>query len=399
LTVSEIGPVILSSLLIFSRLRILLCAFDPTQAVGPHGLGFCAGLGFFSYGFLRLRKTRLASNPASSEARSATDQLTEISGLATGPYTMSSAITARPCYYYQTRVYEWQQRSHTEEWVKIAAECVYIPFFIAGDSGGPTLVDPRGAALDLHCDFQEEFSDSLAASKDPAARNVRNFLVRHGIDTSNKIKVEEFCIKPRTALFILGVLKKNPGIEIGPTPIPDIDALDPSSMNSFSVSFALPSPFAAADASEVDGRTVARPVSQPQAASHSAAQSCEVIRLTPEDSAAADETTQQQKIAAALAKAGISNPAAWTPPDTANSPEHVNLDSPQSHSRHNGDDSSGFDPHPAVVLAKGSYDQTFLISWRTQQRTPHRMKWKYRLMMWGGGALALLCLLLILHVV
>ena len=32
------------------------------------------------------------------------------------------------------------------------------------------------------------------------------FLSRHGISTTNKIKVEEFCIKPKNALFVLGTL-------------------------------------------------------------------------------------------------------------------------------------------------------------------------------------------------
>ena len=52
---------------------------------------------------------------------------------------------------------------------------------------------------------------------------MRSFLSRHGISTTNKIKVEEFCIKPKNALFLLGTLDENPGLEVTPQPIRDAD--------------------------------------------------------------------------------------------------------------------------------------------------------------------------------
>src|SRR5437879_12829518 len=94
---------------------------------------------------------------------------------------------------------------------------MHLPFF-RYDNTGRVLVDPRGADLDIHCDFLEEFSDALFTTKDPAPGNVRAFLARHGVDTDNKIKVEEYCIKPKNALFILGSLADNPGIEVMPQP-------------------------------------------------------------------------------------------------------------------------------------------------------------------------------------
>ena len=146
--------------------------------------------------------------------------MVEVSGLAVGPYTMIAPITARPCYYYRTLVWECKQNGKNKQWVKVAGECMHVPFFV-DDNTGRVLVDPRGADLDLHCDFEEEFCDSFFTIKDPAPSNVRSFLWRHGIVTNNKIKVEEYCIKPKNSLFILGTLRENPGLEVGPQPIRD----------------------------------------------------------------------------------------------------------------------------------------------------------------------------------
>ena len=95
-----------------------------------------------------------------------------------------------------------------------------FPFFL-DDNTGKVLVDPRGAELDLHRDFQQEFCDSFFTTKEEVPPNVRLLLSRHGISTSNKIKVEEFCIKPKNALFLLGTLADNPGLELNPQPICD----------------------------------------------------------------------------------------------------------------------------------------------------------------------------------
>ena len=146
--------------------------------------------------------------------------MVELSGLAVGPYTMVAPITARPCYYYRTFVWECKQSGKNKQWVKVAAECMHVPFFL-DDNTGKVMVDPRGADLDLHRDFQQEFCDSFFTTKEEAPPNVRSFLSRHGISTTNKIKVEEFCIKPKNALFLLGTLDENPGLELTPEPIHD----------------------------------------------------------------------------------------------------------------------------------------------------------------------------------
>jgi hypothetical protein len=118
--------------------------------------------------------------------------------------------------------------------------------------------------------------------------------------------------------------------------------------------------------------------------------------------------TQQQKIAAALLKAGISNPAACSAAGvespTMRVREEASILTDHSQDQVNGFVGGGsgsaalkendFDPRPPVVLMKGASNKTFMISWRSQQDVARSLGWKCALMIWGGPALALLSLYL-----
>jgi hypothetical protein len=361
---------------------------DPTGLVIWCAIGFCAGIALFLYGFRLLQRRRLILEIPFSKIRSASIGMVEISGLATGPYTMVAPITARPCYYYRTLVWEWKQRGKSKQWVKIAGECMHLPFFV-DDNTGRLLIDPRGADLDLHRDFEQEFCDSFFTAKEAAPESVRIFLARHSVVTNNKIKVEEFCIKPKNALFILGTLAENTGVEVTRQPVRDDLQISSVSLGTFSLSLR---PLSLSSITERDELAA---VTEADLVSH------EVVRLpSAVGPSNTSEMTQQQKIAAALLKAGISNPNAWAaaglPPDLA-SPVQV-LTEPASWN--NGQDSpNGFDPRPPVVLRKGDHNQTFLISWRSRQELGRILGWKCTLMIWGGPMLALLSLYVLLSVV
>jgi hypothetical protein len=60
------------------------------------------------------------------------------------------------------------------------------------------------------------------------------------------------------------------------------------------------------------------------------------------------------------------------------------------------DTSETYDLHPPVVLMKGSHDPTFLISWRSQRDLIATLSWKSTLMIWGGPALTLVCVYILL---
>jgi len=106
--------------------------------------------------------------------------------------------------------------------------------------------------------------------------------------------------------------------------------------------------------------------------------------------------TQQQKIAAALSRAGITNPAAW---EAAGLQSTVVVSDGNGMPRASGDGAAqtqtpadGFEQRPRMVLIKGKNNPTFLISWRSQRDVARSLGWKCSLMIWGGPAIALISL-------
>jgi hypothetical protein len=335
-------------------LSALLFRSQDARPIAWCVIGICVGIYLFIQGFRLLQRRKLILDTPVSKIRSASMGMVELSGQAVGPYTVVAPVTERLCYYYRTLVWEWKRQGRSSQWVKVAAECMHVPFFL-DDNTAKVMVDPRGAELDLHRDFQQEFCDGFFTAKEEAPPNVHALLSRHGICTANKIKVEEFCIKPKNALFLLGTLDENPGLEVTPQPI-------------------------------LDEETISRLESLfGSSASFSTATSAVPIRLlsTPAAIKSAD-MTQQQKVAAALLKAGIANPAAGAAAGVNSGGTAVALDAESP--------LANFDPHPPVVMKKGKNNPLFLISWRSQRELASSLGWKCTLMIWGGPVLTLLSL-------
>ncbi|MGD0986600.1 MAG: hypothetical protein ABR874_02235 [Candidatus Sulfotelmatobacter sp.] len=393
----------------------LLTHNDPTQLIVWCGIGLCVGLYLFFNGFRVLQRRRVILDTPVSKIRSASLGTVEVTGLAVGPYTMPAPITARDCYFYRATVWEWKRQGRSNQWVRVAGECAHLPFFV-DDNTGKLLIDPRGAELDLHRDFQQEYCDSFFTMNEKAPPRVHALLQRHGISTTNKIKVEEFCIKPKNALFLMGTLAENPGIKLSSQPSFDdehstrvsvdeiwsspvhlnfgrslvlAEGIDNSSTlqdgsvseGLFGGSFREPDFRDSAFASSPLGKSILE-----EEANYAA--SSKVVRLTPDSVPnKTDGMSQQQTIAAALMRAGITNPAAWSAAGvtTAETMGHGADSCVQS-------PIEGFDPQPAVALMKGKNNSTFLISWRSQREVARSLGWKCALMIWSGPALALISL-------
>jgi E3 Ubiquitin ligase len=365
-------------------------------------VGFFTGMGMFFQGFRLLQRRRLILDTPFSKIRSAPMGLVEVSGLAVGPYNLISPITARPCYFYRALVWEWKKSGRDKRWVRSASECMHVPFFL-DDNSGRVLVDPRGAEIDLHRDFYQEFNNSFFSNQNDAPTNVNDFLLRAGVVTSNKIRVEEYCIKPKNSLFILGTLAENPGIEVTPQPVRDQEVSDDSiSVNGMSIAQGSSSFKTVAPEEHLEAL-----FSHPSASS--SALRLQTIGAAAAAGAAPGARSQQQKIATALLKAGISNPAAWTAAwsaasvatpggvqviedSSAANTSQATVSSDAGSSTHNG----GFEPRPAVVLTRGTNNKTFLISWRGQQEVARSLGWKCLVFIWSGPPLALISLYLFL---
>jgi len=331
-------------------------------------VGAFAGVYLFYRGFRMLQRKRLIQNTPTSKVHSASMGLVEISGLATGPSTIPAPVSAMPCYFHHSIAWEWRREGRSSQWVKVAEETAHVPFFIE-DITGRVLVDPQGAEMSIHRDFCDEFSQSLFSSNLEVPANISSFLSRHGVSGSGKLKIEEYCIKPKNALFVLGTLAENHATyPSGPVftqadrfrtlswQVPGLKS-GVGSASSFTVG---------SDALVSGSATATKP---------------------PLDAA------QQETITAALMKAGIVNPAAWAAagirttaavmrgggvatavaPALAPVPEET------------------FDLHPPIVLKKGTHNPAFFISWQSQREVTKSLGWKSALMIWGGPALTLLC--------
>jgi hypothetical protein len=337
-------------------------------------LGACAGVYLFYHGFQLLMRKRLIENTPSSKIRSAAMGLVELSGLASGPYTMNAPITGLPCYYYRTMVWQWKRQGKSSSWVKAADESLHLPFFL-DDGTARVLVDPQGAELDIHRDFHDEFRESLFSSNLEIPGNISNFLAAHGVSGDEKIKVEEYCIKPKNALFILGTLAENPGMTVSATPVRSLPA-------THAVSFNLGSMSIGSSLSITETTTIRLFKGGPEGSGQTF-QGAKPAHLEP---------TQQAKIAEVLTKAGITNPAAWAVAGvergTPAAPAAVTSAASGAAAATAPEQ---FDLHPLTVLMKGQHSPAFFISWRSQRDVVRSLGWKSALMIWGGPALTLLC--------
>ncbi len=390
-------------LLLFIPIRYLSILLSTAIAVGFY---------FFLLGFRLLARKHLLLTIPTSKIRGAATGLVEVSGVAAGPCTTFAPITGEPCFLYHTTA--WQQRDGPKnDWEKVADETLHLPFFI-GDSTGQLLIEALGADLDLHPRFRREYASLLDMDHVPQSVNV--FLARHGIALDGNLCIEERLIKADDALFVAGTLAENPEVHARPSsPRSDASADRRNRVRNTVRNIV----------TDNDRRNPARNrSSEPLPAP-------EVIRLASAAAASSTrEMSQQAKIAAALTRAGIAGPQAWSdavlshqtvaveaaaPPVTISSrprsdfylsemrlhqarPDEAypNEDRPNedrpNEDRPNEDqsESSGFNLIPPVVLMKGAADPTFVISFRSQKEIVSATTWKAAVMVCGGTTVMLL---------
>jgi E3 Ubiquitin ligase len=334
-------------------------------------LALATGVYFLFRGLSVMARKHRQNAPACKIADALTG-LVEVNGVATGPNTISAPITGKPCYLYRTTA--WQQRkAGSHEWKKIADETLHLPFFIE-DATGRLLIEPLGADLDLQSEFHEEYDPSLFLKEHNVPPPITRFLARHGVSPARRIRVEERCIRPESAVFIAGTITENPGIEVRPVSQRTGDARRP----------------ARPEVIPHDDRTDAP----------------EVIRLSVStEPLTADAMTQQSKIAAALVKAGIRNPNAWAAggvlyPEVgragaaearaseflASGKPDIQAPKPQSETH----------LAPALVLMKGAANAPFLISWRSHREHSAAYIQQAAVMLGGGAVLTLAGLYMLL---
>jgi len=211
---------------IFSKLipSIVLFRSDSIRPIVFCAIGLCAGLYLFFNGFRLLQRRRLILDTPVSKIRKRIHGYGRTQRARHWPSHRGCSCHPALLLLLPHPGLGMETSGPKQPVVQVAAECMHLPFFL-DDNTGQVLIDPRGAELDLHCDFHQEFCDALLTTKEEVPPNVRLLLSRHGINTTNKIKVEEYCIKPKNALFVVERSEKTPGLELTSQPIQDEEAI------------------------------------------------------------------------------------------------------------------------------------------------------------------------------
>ncbi len=353
-----------------------------------------AGLGLFLFyrGFRMLRYKRLIQNTPFSRIRGASMGLVEVSGTATGTQTIPAGITGEPCFYYRATAWELRESSNRREWKQVADESLYVPFFVE-DPTGKILVDAQGADLDVHRTFKDEFNTSLFG-RDMVPASVTKYLLRNGIGAWGELRLEEHCIQPGYPLFILGTLGENPDRSHRP-PAPHVAVASSSIRSRAGISFQFGNglfqsvtgiaglPFGASTAHisvsgapPVSGGATDESLTPARSATPAAGNwsSISMDEVHPPGRTAPAAPILQAPVATATAVADA--PIAQAPPATQRPEE------------------SAFDA--SVVIGKGTRNDPFTISSQSQREVVQSLGWKSALCIWGGPALTLVCLYILL---
>ncbi len=344
------------------------------------GVGMC----FFFCG-VQLFAQRHSSNRAPRVTiSSATPGLATIYGKASGSRTLASPFGGKPCFIYRTCIL--QLSAETKEWNNVAEETGHLTFLIE-DETGKLLVEPSGAELDLRQNLGEAYEQQSSPSDTPShnrpfnkkesiPEDVAIFLARNGISIDRPTRVEEYCLEPETPVVVTGTVIQN-------------DAIHSDS-----------------DASTSAGTSSNQPVDIPKAPGDQVVLKPEVIRLSsgtvPQSTS---QMSQQAKIAAALAKAGLTTPDMWATSEGGLQAVNSVIDS-HSTPEQSLPGSSDIPATRALALTtmtvtkttmtmmKGPDDSAFIIS--NQPINPGSLSWKSVVLILAGSTLTTLSLYVVL---
>ena len=353
------------------------------------GVGMCfffCGVQLFAHKYSSDRAPRVTVSAA-------VPGLATISGKAAGSRTLAAPLSGKPCFVYRTCI--WQLRESAEEkdqkeWKNVAEETGHLTFLIE-DETGQLLVEPSGAELDLRQNISEEYgppSSPSSGAPDPPSHNrpsnqeksipdsVEKFLARNGITLNRPIRVEEYCLEPETPVVVTGTVIQN-------------DAMQADSLASTSGPTSGNPPV---DVAKAPGDPL---LLQP-----------EIIRLASGPAPqSTSQMSQQGKIAAALAKAGLATPDMWATGEGGLQAVNSLID---SHSRP-GQSSPDSKPDSSATLTlattitvttatmtmtRGSDDPTFMIS--SQPASPTSVNWKSVALVLAGSTLTTLSIYVLL---
>jgi hypothetical protein len=171
----------------------LLRLFNDPLLWGP--VGAVLGTYLFFRGFSLLKRKRLVLDTPRSTVRGAALGPVELSGRATGPYSLIAPLSETECYYYRLVTTHVKDKRKSRSFEQCA------PFFL-NDGTGELMIDPAGAEI--------QFPPLATFDSGSLPDYLRHCLVQHGIPVADLVKVEEFCIRPEDKIVVFGNLQENP---------------------------------------------------------------------------------------------------------------------------------------------------------------------------------------------
>lgn len=374
-------------------------------------IGVFVGIGLFIRGFRVLQRKRLILDTPTSHVRSAAIGLVELNGLAVGPHTLVSPITQRPCFYYRTAVWKEVGSGKNRHWEQKIDERFHVPFFLQ-DETGMVLIDPNGAEMDIHCDFKAEYNHSMLTTLGVPPRVVE-FAGRNGVTLDDNVRVEEYCLKPRNAMYVLGTLATNTALAPTPVPVPTTSSLTISKLDlgggqaglvrsvlslanmNFQVKVTRTSPTVLGPnqpvkLTEIDRKMAERRAKEAGATESRQGTSPAATHPGERAQAAIAAIAAQNPALAATAAAflGTNLPTAMTGAATQPAKDPVVPDTPPAQ-----------DAYPEkcpTLICKGKNNPAFYISWRSQKDIVSDLSKRSALYIVGGPALTIACVVYLL---
>jgi E3 Ubiquitin ligase len=369
--------------------------------------GAVGGVALFFQGFRMLRYKRLILNTPFSKIRSASIGLVEVSGMPTGPQTISAAITGDPCYYYRVKAWQWVESGNDHKWEQVLDESLSVPFFL-DDSTGKVLINPQGAELDVHRNFTDEVQTSRFGQGSVIPENIRKFVALRGLLSGDKIRLEERIIKPGYPLFVYGTLGENPGqMSWSPTPHTTATRLSFASGLTRSLNFKFSLGESGSDlAMKMIGEMAPR--SSGDKSVHIEARNTTGGPIVPPDrvveelnriGAPLPVSVLRESSLMAFNAEGLASSSgiAIATQITRDGPGALPAAGAEKQSSARGTpDASSFDLHPRVAIGKGERGDPFTISSQSQREVVQALAWKSMLYIWGSPVFTLACIYFLL---
>jgi hypothetical protein len=369
--------------------------------------GAVGGVALFFQGFRMLRYKRLILNTPFSKIRSASIGLVEVSGMPTGPQTISAAITGDPCYYYRVKAWQWVGSGNDQKWEQVLDESLSVPFFL-DDNTGKVLINPQGADLDVQRNFKDEIQTSYFGKGSLIPENIRKFVALRGLLSGDKIRLEERIIKPGYPLFVYGTLGENPdqtswtptthatstrvslGSGFGRSPNFKFNFGDSGSGVATKVMEGMLARSSWDKSVHIEARNT---TGGPTALPNRVVEQLNRIGVTLPVSVP-PESSQMASSAGSLASSGGVAVATQIAPDAPGASPAASAEK-QSSAR-GTPSASAFDLHPRVAIGRGERGDPFMISSQSQREVVQSLAWKSMLYIWGSPVFTIVCIYFLL---